>query len=57
MKFFDQLRTLDPRDVGRWPLPVRGFFIAVIFAVCSSVAWYLFVWNDDRPVLAKSRGG
>jgi len=27
MKFFDQLRTLDPRDVGRWPLPVRGFFI------------------------------
>ena len=35
MKFFDQLRTLDPRDVGRWPLAVRGFFIAVIFAVCS----------------------
>jgi len=24
MKFFDQLRTLDPRDVGRWPLAVRA---------------------------------
>src|ERR1700686_3095571 len=57
MKFFDQLRTLDPRDVGRWPLPVRGFFIAVIFAVCSSVAWYLFIWNDNRPALQKAEAG
>jgi type IV pilus assembly protein PilO len=54
MKFFDQLRTLDPRDIGRWPLAVRGFFVAVIFAVFSAFGWYMFVWNDDRPVLQKA---
>ena len=54
MNFFDQLRTLDPRDVGRWPLPVRGFFIGVIFAVFAAFGWYMFVWNDDRPVLQKA---
>jgi type IV pilus assembly protein PilO len=54
MKFLDQLRTLDPRDVGRWPLAVRGFFIAVIFAVFAAFGWYMFVWNDDRPILQKA---
>ncbi len=54
MKFVDQLRTLDPRDVGRWPLAVRAFFIAVIFAVFAAFGWYMFVWNDDRPILQKA---
>jgi len=54
MKFIDQLRTLDPRDVGRWPLAVRSFFVLLIFLVCSAFAWYMFVWNDDRPVLQKA---
>jgi type IV pilus assembly protein PilO len=54
MNFFDQLRTLDPRDVGRWPLPVRAFFIGLIFAVFAAFGWYMFVWNDDRPVLQKA---
>lgn len=54
MKFIDQLRSLDPRDVGRWPLAVRGFFILLLFMVCTAFAWYLFVWNDDRPVLQKA---
>src|SRR5258708_27016980 len=54
MKLFDQLRSLDPRDVGRWPLAVRGFFIAVIFAVFAAFGWYMFVWNDDRPILQKA---
>ena len=54
MNFFDQLRSIDPRDVGRWPLAVRGFFVLLIFLVCSAFAWYMFVWNDDRPVLQKA---
>jgi len=54
MNFFDQLRTMDPRDVGRWPLAVRGFFIALGFAVVAAFGWYMFVWNDDRPVLQKA---
>jgi type IV pilus assembly protein PilO len=54
MNFIEQLRTLDPRDVGRWPMAVRGFFVLLIFVICSAVAWYMFVWNDDRPVLQKA---
>ena len=54
MKFFDQLKSLDPRDVGRWPLPVRGFFIALIFGLVAAFAWYMFIWNDDRPILLKA---
>ena len=33
--------SLDPRDPGRWPLVVRGFFVALIFVVCAGFAWYL----------------
>ena len=54
MNFLEELRTLDPRDPGRWPLAVRGFFVALIFAVCTGFAWYLLVWNQDRPVLQKA---
>jgi type IV pilus assembly protein PilO len=55
MKLLDQLRTLDPRDPGRWPLPVRGFFVALIFALCAAAAWYMLVWNEDRPILEKAQ--
>jgi type IV pilus assembly protein PilO len=54
MNFIEELRTLDPRDVGRWPLVMRGFFVLLIFLVCSAFAWYMFVWNDDRPLLQKA---
>lgn len=54
MNFIEQLRTLDPRDVGRWPITVRAFFIVLIFVICSAVAWYMFVWNDDRPILQQA---
>lgn len=54
MNFIDQLRTLDPRDPGRWPVAVRGFFVALIFAVCAAFAWYMLVWNEDRPLLQKA---
>jgi type IV pilus assembly protein PilO len=54
MNFFDQLRSLDPRDVGRWPLAVRGFFVALAFVVLAGFGWWMFVWDDDRPVLQKA---
>ena len=54
MNFFDQLRSLDPRDVGRWPLPVRGFFVALAFLAVVGIGWWMFVWDDDRPVLQKA---
>src|ERR1700738_4857562 len=54
MNFLDQLRTIDPRDVGRWPVAVRGFFVVLCFVVVEAVGWYLVVWNDDRPLLQKA---
>ena len=55
MNFLDQLRTLDPRDVGRWPVAVRGLFVLLGFAVVAAFGWYMFVWNDDRPLLQKAQ--
>jgi type IV pilus assembly protein PilO len=54
MNFFEELRSLDPRDVGRWPLAVRGFFVALAFVAVAGIGWYMFVWDDDRPVLQKA---
>jgi type IV pilus assembly protein PilO len=54
MNLLDELRTLDPKDPGRWPLPIRGLIIVMIFIVCSGFAWYLLVWNEDRPILQKA---
>ena len=54
MNLLDELRTLDPKDPGRWPLPIRAFFVLLIFTVCTGFAWYMLVWNEDRPVLQKA---
>jgi type IV pilus assembly protein PilO len=54
MNLLDQLKTLDPRDVGRWPAPVRGFFVLLAFCAVAALGWYTFVWNDDRPLLEKA---
>jgi type IV pilus assembly protein PilO len=54
MNFVEQLRTLDPRDVGRWPLAVRAFFVMLTFVVCAGFCWYMFVWDNDRPILQKA---
>lgn len=54
MKLLDQLRALDPRDPGRWPLAIRAFFVGLVFVVCAGLAWYMLVWNEDRPLLQKA---
>src|ERR1700692_5153552 len=54
MNFLDQLRSLDPRDVGLWPVAGVGFFVLLGFAVVAAFGWYMFVWNDDRPLLQKA---
>jgi len=54
MNLLEELRTLDPRDPGRWPTPIRAFFVLLTFVVCTAFAWYMLVWNEDRPVLQKA---
>jgi type IV pilus assembly protein PilO len=51
MNLLDELRSLDPRDPGRWPLAVRASVVGVCFAVLSILAIYFFVWTDLNPQL------
>ncbi|HVC01303.1 MAG TPA: type 4a pilus biogenesis protein PilO [Steroidobacteraceae bacterium] len=54
MNFLEQLRTVDPRDPGRWPTPIRAFFVGLILLVCVAIAWYMLVWTQDRPRLLQA---
>ena len=48
----DELRQLDPRDPGRWPLPVRLGAIALFFVLVTSLLLYFVVWNSKKDELA-----
>jgi type IV pilus assembly protein PilO len=51
MNVLEELRSLDPRDPGRWPFAFRAGAVVVAFvAVTGLLIWY-FVWNDKRPEL------
>jgi len=51
MSILDDLKSLDPNDPGRWPLPVRIGSVAVCFVVLASVLFYFLVWSDKKPEL------
>ncbi len=53
MNLMEELRSLDPRDPGRWPLAIRAGAVTLCFVVLSGVLTYLFVWNDQRPELQR----
>lgn len=54
MTFLEQLKTLDRRDVGRWPLLFRLLLVSLIFLVVSVGLVYYFVWNGQRPKLQQA---
>jgi len=51
MNLMEELRSLDPRDPGRWPLPIRLGAAAVWFVVLTFILSYVFVWQSKRPEL------
>ena len=51
MNLLEELRTLDWRDPGRWPFPIRAGVIAVCFVAVSAIGFYLFVWQTREPEL------
>ena len=53
MNLLEELRALDPRDPGRWPLPIRAGAVGLAFLVLSITGIYLFVWNEQRPELQR----
>lgn len=51
MSFLEELRSLDPKEPGRWPLPIRVGAAAAFFAVLAGVLFYTLVWNERKPEL------
>jgi len=51
VNYLEQLRTLDMRDVGRWPLLFRGVAVSLIFLVVAVGGTYYFVWKNKIPQL------
>jgi len=49
----EELRSLDPSDPGRWPLPIRIGTVALWFVVLAIVLAYVFVWKNQRPELQR----
>jgi len=49
----DELKQLDPRDPGRWPLPVRLGVIVVFFVVITALLLWFLVWNSRKDELAQ----
>jgi len=51
MNLLEELRALDPRDPGRWPLAILAGAVVLAFVGAAAALTYFFVWNDERPVL------
>jgi type IV pilus assembly protein PilO len=50
---FEELKQLDPRDPGRWPLAVRFAAISIFFVVVTGLMLYFVVWNAKKDDLAR----
>jgi type IV pilus assembly protein PilO len=46
-----ELQALDPKDPGRWPLPIRIGAAVVFFVFMTGLLFYLLVWNERKPEL------
>lgn len=55
MNYIEQLRTLDMKDVGRWPFVFRAIAVAIIFLVVAVGGTYYFVWRDMIPQLEQAK--
>lgn len=53
MNYLEQLRTLDTKDVGRWPPLFRAIAVALIFLVVAVGGTWYFVWQNKIPELER----
>src|SRR5580700_6882439 len=56
MRVIEELRALDPRDPGRWPLGFRVGAVAIWFFVVTFVLGYVWVWQTKNPELQAAKG-
>ena len=51
MNFLEELKNLDPKDVGRWPLLFRAIAIGVLFVVLTGALVYALPIRSQMPDL------
>jgi len=51
MNVLEELRALDPRDPGRWPLPFRIGAAVAWLVLLTLILGYVFVWEQQKPQL------
>lgn len=56
MNLLEEIRSLDPRDPGRWPLPFRAGAVLLAFVALTIALTYFFVWSAQRPELQQRQG-
>jgi type IV pilus assembly protein PilO len=56
MSVVEELRALDPRDPGRWPLGVRIGAVVTWFLIVTFVLAYAWVWQNKNPELDAAQG-
>lgn len=54
-RFFEQLRNLDPRDIGRWPFLFRALTIGIVLAVASTLLVWYFVYSEAQGIMPRLR--
>ena len=54
MNFMEELRNLDFNDIGRWPLAIQAFFVALFFLVATGAGFYFLVYQNQMPKLQKA---
>lgn len=50
----DELRALDPKDAGNWPLVVQMFLLVFVFVLIVA-AGYFYIWSDQMAEVEASR--
>ncbi len=55
MNLIEELKTLDYRDPGRWPFPVRIGATVLAFIVASLLLSWLLVYKDKQPELEQKQ--
>jgi len=55
MNLLEELKALDPKDVGRWPLLFRGLAIGILFLLLTGTFIYLWPVRSQLPELELAR--
>lgn len=51
----EDIRNLDPNDVGRWPAMFRFGAVGLIFVLAATLMVYFLAWKPQKPDLDAAR--